>query len=559
MFTQFSPAEQAVKYPADRRVFIGLKPHVWWTFAGLIAATVGAAWLQLAISGLPANPGPVGPVLATATKELPHGFPGWVRVSHWVNFFFLSLIMRSGLSILADHPRLYWNNSCRPGSEWIRFTPRKVPHDRLYTAKDDARYISPILGLPGYRHSVGIARCWHFITVPFFILNGVIFIFLLLATDHWRRLVPTSWSVLPDAWNVFVHYATFHWPAEPNGFFRYNALQQLSYFTVVFLLAPVALVSGMAMSPAVENRMHWLPKLFGNRQTARSVHFLVLLAFLVFLVIHVSLVVLTGATRNMNHIIQGTDSLSDWRGIVIGSAIVLAVVLFAVFAHWLSWRRPRVLQRMEAAINGTLWRLTINRLKPKLYYRQKDISSYFWMNGKMPQSEEWQLLADQSFRDYRLSVGGMVEHPVQLSLTDLQAMGMQQQITMHHCIQGWTGIAEWGGVPMRRIVEMVRPKPGATVVAFFSFGEGLYGGTYYDTHTLDNCLKPGCILAWEMNYSPLPVEHGAPLRLRVENQLGYKMVKWIRSIEFLDSSKKIGEGFGGKNEDDEYYDLLADS
>lgn len=62
-----------------------------------------------------------------------------------------------------------------------------------------------------------------------------------------------------------------------------------------------------------------------------------------------------------------------------------------------------------------------------------------------------------------------------------------------------------------------------------------------------------------MNYSPLPVEHGAPLRLRVENQLGYKMVKWIRSIEFLDSSKKIGEGFGGKNEDDEYYDLLADS
>src|SRR6185437_920097 len=115
--------------------------------------------------------------------------------------------------------------------------------------------------------------------------------------------------------------------------------------------------------PAVENRMHWLPKLFGNRQTARSVHFLVLLAFLVFLVIHVALVVLTGAMRNMNHIILGTDSLSDWRGIVIGSAIVLAVVLFAVFAHWLSWRRPRVLQRIEVAINGTLWRLTINRLK----------------------------------------------------------------------------------------------------------------------------------------------------------------------------------------------------
>jgi len=95
--------------------------------------------------------------------------------------------------------------------------------------------------------------------------------------------------------------------------------------------------------------------------------------------------------------------------------------------------------------------------------------------------------------------------------------------------------------------------------AFYSFGEGLYGGVYYDTHTLDNCLKPGCILAWEMNYQPLTPEHGAPLRLRVENQLGYKMVKWIRSIEFLSATDHIGKGFGEKNEDDEYYDLLADS
>jgi DMSO/TMAO reductase YedYZ molybdopterin-dependent catalytic subunit len=138
-------------------------------------------------------------------------------------------------------------------------------------------------------------------------------------------------------------------------------------------------------------------------------------------------------------------------------------------------------------------------------------------------------------------------------------MGSQQQITMHHCIQGWTGIAEWGGLPFHKLVELARPKPSATTVAFYSFGEGLYGGAYYDTHTLDNCLKPGCILAWEMNYTPLPIEHGAPLRLRVENQLGYKMVKWIRSIEFLESSEHIGKGFGGKNEDDEYYDLLADS
>jgi len=308
MFTRFTAAEREVKLPADRRAFIGLKPYVWLTLGALIVGTVGLAWLQVAIIGLPRNPEPVGPVLATASHSMPHGFPAWVRLSHWVNFFFLSLIIRSGLSILADHPRLYWNNSCRPGSEWIRFTPKKVPVDGFYTAKDDARYISPILGLPGYRHSVGIARCWHFITVPFFILNGIIFIVLLFTTEQWRRLVPTSWSIFPDAWNVFVHYATFHFPPEPNGFFRYNALQQLSYFAVVFLLAPTALLSGMSMSPAVENRLHWLPKLFRNRQTARSVHFLVLLAFTIFLVIHVLLVILTGAVRNMNPARYGDSS-----------------------------------------------------------------------------------------------------------------------------------------------------------------------------------------------------------------------------------------------------------
>ena len=134
---------------------------------------------------------------------------------------------------------------------------------------------------------------------------------------------------------------------------------------------------------------------------------------------------------------------------------------------------------------------------------------------------------------------------------------MEEQITMHHCIQGWTGIARWGGLPLRKIVELVRPRPGAVTVAFYSFGEGLYGGTYYDTHSLSNVLKPQSILAWEMNGRPLPALHGAPLRLRVENQLGYKMVKWIRSIEFVESYQSLGKGWGGKNEDDEYFDLVA--
>ena len=98
----------------------------------------------------------------------------------------------------------------------------------MYTAKEDARYLNPLIGLPGYKHTAGIARVWHFLTVPFFILNGTIFIFLLFYTNQWQRLVPMSWKILPDAWNVFVHYSTFHFPVEPNGFYHFNAIQQLS-------------------------------------------------------------------------------------------------------------------------------------------------------------------------------------------------------------------------------------------------------------------------------------------------------------------------------------------
>jgi len=523
-------------------------------FAIFILVPIGAAWLQYLLLGLPIDPAFTIP---SKTSADPVGFPIWLNLSHWVNFFFLILIIRSGLSILVDHPRLYWNNGCTPGTDWIRFTPLKKPEDKSWTAKEDARYISPALGLPGYRHTIGIARSWHFLTVPFFVLNGIVFIILLFYTHQWQRLVPVSWKIIPDSWSLFVHYATFNIPDEPNGFYHFNALQQLSYFSVVFILAPLAMLTGMAMSPAIENRFHWYPKLFGNRQSARSIHFLIMIAYVIFIFIHVALVAVTGLVRNMNHIVLGTDNSSNLSGLYIGIGIILATAAFCFLAHWLSWRKPRLLQHLNAAINGNLWRITLNRFKPKASYQKKDISPYFWPNGKIPSSEEWRKLAENNFKDYKLKIGGLVDNPVELSLEELKNLGMQQNITMHHCIQGWSGIAEWGGLPISKIIELVKPHACATTVVFYSFGEGLYGGFYYDTSTLDNCLKPQSILAWEMNYESLPLVYGAPLRLRVENQLGYKMVKWISSIEFLETYKGLGKGQGGKNEDDEYFDLLA--
>ena len=268
--------------------------RIWIRPSILIAAGVLAilpllcAWGEAAFFGLPYIP-PVSPA-HEAWSSGPHGFPLWVRYAHFFNFLFLMMLVRSGLSILMDHPRLYFNNDCTPGSEWIRFTPLKVPVDRVWTAKDDARYISPLLALPGYRHTVGVARSWHFIDVYGFVITGLVFVTLLFTTGQWQRLVPTSWIVLSQAWSTFVLYANFHLPPEPNGFYGYNALQQLAYFAIVFICGPLSILTGMAMSPAFLNRFPPFSRPFGGRQGARSIHFLLLLSYVAFLIVHVTLV-----------------------------------------------------------------------------------------------------------------------------------------------------------------------------------------------------------------------------------------------------------------------------
>lgn len=549
----FDAAHQAVHYPKDRRFRVWLRPSLLIFGGGVLLALVAAAWIEFAVAGLP--PLPLVPVDYAHDLAAPHGFPLWLRLSHFLNFLFVMMLIRSGLSILVDHPRLYFNDHCTPGSEWIRFTPLKVPRDRMWTAKDDARYLSPLVSTPGYRHTVGTARVWHFITVHGFILTGVFFVVMLFVSGQWQRLVPASPQVFPQAWATWVHYATFHLPPEPNGFYAYNALQQLAYFTVVFVFGPLSILTGIAMSPAVVNSFPWYARLFGGRQSARSIHFLTMISFAGFIVVHVTLVAMTGLVRNMNHIVLGTDETHS-RGLILGLVGITLVVLSWVAAHYLSWRHPRKLQRALKRVTYPMQLLTLNRLTPQADYTAKDISPHFWPNGKLPTSDHWKQLAANEFRDYRLKVGGLVENPVELSLADIAALNNQDQITMHHCIQGWSGIAQWGGIPMQTIIDLVRPKPNAKVVAFFSFGESLYGDAYYDTQNLENVRKPQCLLATHMNGAPLLAEYGAPLRLRVENQLGYKMVKWIERIEFVESEKNLGKGEGGINEDDEYFDLL---
>lgn len=519
-----------------------------------------AANIQWAVVGLPALPS--NPIVTPETVMDAFGIPAWLRITHYVNFLFLILLIRSGLQILMDHPRLYWNVHCTPGTEWARFTPIEVPRDRVWTAKDDSRHLSPWLGLPGYRHTIGMARHWHFLSVLFWVGNGLIFAVLLFATDQWKRLVPDSWQIVPDAWAYFVHYATFHLPPEPNGFYHYNALQKLSYFGVVFILAPLAILSGPSMSPALTNRFHWYPKLPGNRQVGRSLHFLVMCAFVLFLIAHVTMVAITGVIRNMNHIVLGTDD-TNLRGLYFGLLGIGVIVAVNALANWLAWRRPRLVQHVAKAIVTPVMSFLLDRAAPRAEFRREDISPFLWANGKVPTSEEWTALAASNFENYRLKVFGLVENPIEMSLNDLRSLGTKTQITLHHCIQGWSGVAAWSGLPMADLIRLVRPTANAKAVVFHSFGEGVAlhtevaGVRYYDSLSIKNALNAHTLLAYEMNFQPLNHLHGAPLRLRVENQLGFKMVKWLQSIEFVEHVQSIGKGEGGFAEDHEYFGELA--
>jgi DMSO/TMAO reductase YedYZ molybdopterin-dependent catalytic subunit len=229
----------------------------------------------------------------------------------------------------------------------------------------------------------------------------------------------------------------------------------------------------------------------------------------------------------------------------------------------MAWRHPRAVQHAAKAIVSPVMRALLDRPAPVAEFSREDISPFFWVNGTMPTCDEWKTLASSDFRGYRLKVYGLVDNPVELSLDELRTLGHKTQITLHHCIQGWSGIAEWGGLPLAELIRLVRPRPNATVLVFYSFGEGVEfstgvaNGQYYDSLSIKNARDPQTMLAYEMNYEPLRCLHGAPLRLRVENQLGFKMVKWIQAIEFVEGFQSISGGEGGYAEDHEYFGDLA--
>lgn len=195
-------------------------------------------------------------------------------------------------------------------------------------------------------------------------------------------------------------------------------------------------------------------------------------------------------------------------------------------------------------------RLVTDRKALAKEFAASDISRDFKANGTLrPQGEAYEALLAGEFADYRLIVDGLVERPLELTLADLRAQPARTQITRHDCVEGWSSIGKWTGARLGPLLDRAGLKPNARYIVFHCADElemTLDGsGQYYESLDLIDAYHPQTILAYQMNDAVLPVRHGAPLRLRVERQLGYKHAKYVMRIEAVETLAGLGRGQGG--------------
>ena len=282
--------EKPVAAKAEARLYGSRTLGQWIKRVVLLAvgAVAAAAILVLAARGVTTLPGvPEFLERYPGAYDLPEtaepGFPWWAQWAHFLNFFLMALIIRSGYQVRTQQ---------KPPAFW--------------TPKSGGKKISINLWL---HQSLDIL--W--------LANGLIFVVLLFASGHWMRIVPTSWEVFPNALSALLQYMTLDWPVE-TGWVNYNSLQQLMYFLVVFIAAPLAAITGVRMSEFWPKNAKTLNRIYPV-EAARAIHFPTMLFFVLFILIHVFLVFATGALRNLNHMFGGTDVV-NWVGFWLFAAAI---------------------------------------------------------------------------------------------------------------------------------------------------------------------------------------------------------------------------------------------
>jgi len=242
------------------------------------------------------------------------------------------------------------------------------------------------------------------------------------------------------------------------------------------------------------------------------------------------------------------------RATAVSSALLLGGCYDLSQTTW--W--PKVLGSAEG-VTKAAQRLFAGRNALAPEYSKADISPLFKANGATGIfAASYNAMAANGFRDWRIAVGGLVEKPLSLSLDDLRHMPQRTQITRHDCVEGWSCIGEWKGVPLKYVLALARPKAEARYVVFHCADTDAdvngdpNGNTalhYYESLDMIEAMHPQTLLAHEMNGAPLTVPHGAPVRVRAERQLGYKMAKYVQSLELVENFDHINGGKGGYWED----------
>ncbi|MET4157149.1 hypothetical protein [Agromyces sp. PvR057] len=306
-----SKTSRAVEWVKARRRLVG-----WTTLIAVVAVVVVvllARWLRQSPAGeefITTYPGIVPPPEGT-----PVGIPAWLGWQHFLNVFFLVLIVRTGFQLRSkQRPPGFFT---RDNTRWPR--TRRAPR------------------------RLGIFLWLHLWLDAFWVLNGVLYLVLLFATGQWLRIVPTDWAVVPNALSAALQYASLEWPTE-NSWVVYNSLQQLAYFAIVFVAAPLAILTGLRLSsvwPPEGRLARAVPE-----RLARAVHYPVMLFFIAFTFVHVVLVFTTGALRKLNQMYAARDA-DDWVGFVVFAASVVVIAVAWVLA------KPPLLKRI-AAKGGTV-------------------------------------------------------------------------------------------------------------------------------------------------------------------------------------------------------------
>ena len=251
-----------------------------------------------------------------------------------------------------------------------------------------------------------------------------------------------------------------------------------------------------------------------------------------------------------------SSKLLTRRALLTAGTVGAGALLLAGANRFLA---PNYLQVLESAENATFGaqRALLAGQPLAREFSEADMSPIFKSNGTvLPEDPAYQALMANGFADWRLKIDGLVSKPVSLSMADLQRLPQRTQITRHDCVEGWSAIGKWTGPQLGQLLQTVGMAANARFVVFHcadNLGGGNDGtGFYYESVDLIDAFHPQTILAHTMNDAPLKVAHGAPLRLRVERQLGYKHAKYLMRIEVVDRLNQFGRGKGGFWEDRGY-------